>query len=158
MPVEGLGEGSVTGDTRKRVLEQRETLRGLVLTKALETYPNQAARPVLVWPQLDKLATSWLLSLPGPHSGLESNIFSEAVCKNLCLPSPACRSRIGERIGRSTVDLYGDNVMAAQLPGDSWRIRHDIIKSEINRLLMWCNVPSSCEVFGLSAPHTSRGP
>ena len=66
-------------------------------------------------PQLDKLSTSWLLSLPGPHSGLSSSIFSEAVCKNLCLPSPACRGRVGELIDRCNVDQYGDNVMAAQL-------------------------------------------
>ena len=127
----------------------REVLRGSVLTKALELYPNKAARPVKVWPQMDKLSTSWLLSLPGPHSGLASHIFSESVCANLCLPSPACRSRVGDRLGRSAVDMYGDVVMAAQLPGDTWRIRHDTIKSEINRLLMWCNMPASCEVFGL---------
>ena len=146
-----IGEGSENGSTRKRVLEQRECLRGSVLSKALEIYPDKTARPVKVWPQLDKLSTSWLLSLPGPHSGLASNIFSEAVCANLCLPSPACRSLVGERVGRTTVDSYGDKVMAAHLPGDSWRTRHDTIKSEINRLLMWCNIPSTCEVFGLFA-------
>ena len=146
---DGLGEGSENGSTRKRVLEQRESLKGQVLTKALEMYPDQLARPVKVWPQMDKLSTSWLLSLPGPHSGLASNIFSEAVCANLCLPSPSCRGIVGERIGRTTVDLYGDALMAAPLPGDSWRIRHDTIKSEINRLLYWCNMPATCEVFGL---------
>ena len=45
VPAEALGEGSVNGDTRKRIAEQKETLRGLVLTKALETYLNQSARP-----------------------------------------------------------------------------------------------------------------
>ena len=149
VPVEGIGEGSEDGSTRQRILEQRETLRGAALTKFLESYPNQAARPVKVWPQLDKLSTSWLLSLPGPHSGLSSNIFSEVVCANLCLPSPACLGRLGERVGRTSVDLHGDRVMAAQLPGDTWRIRHDTIKTELNRLMTWCNLPSTCEVFGL---------
>ena len=64
-------------------------------------------------------------------------------------PSPACCNRVGERIGRSTVDLYGDKVMAAQLPGDTWRIRHDTIKIELNRLMLWCSMRSTCEVFGL---------
>ena len=149
VPAEGIGEGSVDGSTRGRLLEQMKMLKGAVLTKALENYPNQAARPVKVWPQMDKLSSSWLLSLPGPHSGLTSSIFSESVCANLCLPSPACRDRIGERVGRSTVDMYGDRVMAAQLPGDTWRIRHDMIKSELNRLMFWCNMPATCEVFGL---------
>ena len=65
------------------------------------------------------------------------------------MPSPVCRDRIGERVGRAIVDEYGDHVMAAQIAGDTWRIRHDCIKTEINRLLMWSRMPSTCEVFGL---------
>ena len=149
VPAEGIGEGRVDGSTRKLVIEQRETLRGSALTKALKNHPNQGLRPVRIWPQMDKLSTSWLLALPGPNNGLTSPIFSEAVCSNLGLPSPVCRDKIGERIGRSYVDLYGDKVMAAQLPGDTWRIRHDTVKSEINRLMMWCSMRSTCEVFGL---------
>ena len=89
--VEGGGEGSMNGSTRKRIVEQRETLRGSVLTSALEHYSDQTARPVLVWPQKDKLSSAWLLALPGPVTGLTSPIFSEAVCSSLCLPSPSCR-------------------------------------------------------------------
>ena len=81
--------------------------------------------------------------------GLSSNVFSEAVCSNLCLPSPACRDRVGERVGKVNVDLFGDSVMAAQLPGDTWRIRHDTVKIELNRLFFWSSMPSTCEVFGL---------
>ena len=147
--VEAIGEGSTDGSTRKRIVEQRETLRGSALTKALEIYDDQTARPVLVWPQRDKLSSAWLLSLPGPHNGLSSEIFSEAMCSNLCLPSPVCRDRVGERLGKVHVDLYGDKVMSAQLPGDTWRIRHDAVKMELNRLFMWSSMPSTCEVFGL---------
>ena len=122
---------------------------GAALTKALEMHPNQLARPVKIWPQMDKLSTSWLLSLPGPHNGLSATIFSEAVCLNLGLPSPACCEKVGQRLGRVTVDYYGDKVMSAQLPGDTWRIRHDTVKIELNRLMMWSSMPSTCEVFGL---------
>ena len=149
MTVEGAGDGSVNGSTRKKVTEQREKLRGSVIGEALKKHPDQNARPVLVWPQLDKLSSAWLLSLPGPHTGLPTSVFSEAVCSHLCLPSPACRDRVGERVGRSVVDRFGDAVMAAMLPGDTWRIRHDTVKSEINRLLTWCSLPATCEVFGL---------
>ena len=55
----GVGEGSVTGSTRKKVVEQREKLRGSVLSKALTQYPDQQARPVMVWPQMDKLSSAW---------------------------------------------------------------------------------------------------
>ena len=147
--VEGIGEGSTDGSTRKKIIEQRETLRGAALTKALQIHEDQGARPVWVWPQLDKLSSAWLLSLPGPHTGLSSQIFSEAVCANLCIPSPACRDRVGERIGKTFIDCYGDRVMAANLPGDTWRIRHDSVKIELNRLFLWSSMRSTCEVFGL---------
>ena len=149
MSADAIGEGSIDGSTRKRITEQREMLWGSALSKALETHPNQLARPVMVWPQMDKLSTSWLLSLPGPNNGLTSCVFREAVCSNLCLPSPACRDKVGQRIGRTIVDKYGDKVMAAQLPGDTWRIRHDTVKCELRRLFMWCSIPATCEVFGL---------
>ena len=129
--------------------EQREKMRGAVLSKTLTLHPNQQARPVLVWPQLDKLSSAWLLAYPGPHTGMSSTVFSEAVCSHLCLPSPVCRDRVGERVGRAVVDLFGDHVMSAPLPGDTWRTRHDMVKSQLNRLLLWSHLPATCEVFGL---------
>ena len=41
MTVEGVGEGSTDGSTRRKVVEQREQLRGS------ELHPDQLARPVL---------------------------------------------------------------------------------------------------------------
>ena len=40
VPTEGIGEGSCDGSTRKKIVDQRETLRGTVLTKVLEIYEN----------------------------------------------------------------------------------------------------------------------
>ena len=88
--VEGAGDGSVNGSTRRKVTEQREKLRGSVIGEALKKHPDQNARPVLVWPQLDKLSSAWLLSLPGPHTGLPTSVFSEAVCVQSPLPSQPC--------------------------------------------------------------------
>lgn len=48
---EAIGEGSTDGSTRKKIVEQRERIRGSVLSKVLEFYPDQSARPVWVWPQ-----------------------------------------------------------------------------------------------------------
>ena len=149
IPVEGVGEGSTDGSIRRKVVEQREKMRGSVLGKALELHPDQLARPVLVWPQLDKLSSAWLLAYPGPHSGLPSTVFTEAVCSHLCLPSPACRDRVGQRVGKAVVDMFGDKVMAATLSGDGWRTRHDMVKAELNRLCVWSKLPATCEVFGI---------
>ena len=153
-PVAGAGNGSTDGSTRKMIVQRGEELHGLVLARALELHPNQQARPVLVWPQLDKLSASWLLALPGPDTGMSRLVFKEAMCSHLCLPSPACLDRLGERVSRNTVvDLHGDKVMAAVLPGDSWRTKHDKVKSAIHRMCGWSRLPAMCEVFGLFAHH-----
>ena len=121
MGVEGIGDGSVSGATRRLIVEQRETLRARVLDKSLSVHHDQAARPVWVWQQRDKLSGQWLLSLPGLGSGLVSLVFTESLASYLCLPSPACLQRLRERVGRTTVDPLGRRVITAALPGDSWR-------------------------------------
>ena len=67
----------------------------------------------------------------------------------LCLPSPACRDLVGERVGTGKVDLFGDSVLCQNLPGDGWRIRHDRIKQEIMSMMGWSGVVATCEVWGL---------
>ena len=135
--VEGVGDGKTDGKTRSQLMESREKVRGQALTRALELHHDRQARPALMWPQLDKLSNSWLLALPGPQSGLSGPVFSEGMCSLLCIPSPACRDRVGESVGRGTVvDRFGDRVMSAPLPGDTWRAKHDEIKSAINGLCL----------------------
>lgn len=97
--VEGLGEDSLDGSTRRKVQEQREQLQAAVLAKALENHHDQQARPVWVYPQLYKLSSSWILALPGPTNGLSSQVFTEAMAAHLALPSPACQDRLGEPLG-----------------------------------------------------------
>ena len=150
--VEAVGDGRTDGSTRRIVTEKRERMRAQVLSRALEVHVNQQARPVLVWPQFDKLSTAWLLALPGPHSGLSSQVFSKALCAYLCLLSPACRDRVGETIARGVVvDVFGDKVMAAALPGDTWRIKHDEVKRAITNCCVYSGLPVTCEVFNLFA-------
>ena len=148
---EGAGNGSSTGATRKAVVEQREMTRGKVLAKCLKEYHDRLARPAWSWPQRDKLSSQWLLALPAPGSDMSSAVFAEAFASHLCLPSPACEGRVGEKLGRATVDRYGDSVQAAALPGDGWRTRHDSIKLLLSSLCRWAGLPVRCEVFGLFA-------
>ena len=41
-PVQGVGEGSVTGGTRQMVVEQMDKIWGSVLKKGLESHPDQS--------------------------------------------------------------------------------------------------------------------
>ena len=59
---------------------------------------------------------------------------------------------MGEPIGRTVVDLHGDKVQSAMLPGDHFRTKHDKIKRCIAELSTWVGVPITVEVWGLLAP------
>ena len=148
--MEGAGQGAVDGSTRKKVVEQREELRGAVLTEAMSRLDNPQLRPICAWLNRDKLASAWLLCLPGPN-GLSSQVFTEAMALTLRMPRPACKDRVGAQVGRKTVDLFGDNIMSEVLPGDHWRVRHDKMKMAIHSLCIWARLPVTVEVWGLFA-------
>ena len=53
--VVGAGDSSTDGSTRRKSVQQRETLRHQVLEKALKEHPDKSARPVTVFPNFDKI-------------------------------------------------------------------------------------------------------
>ena len=128
---------------------QREELREAVLAEALRRHGDQAARPVLAYPQLDKLSTAWKLGLPGPTNGLTTRVFREVMAQHLCLPSYACSAIVGQAVGAKVVGQFGDEVMTATLPQDTWRTRHDSLKVVMVNIANEARVPIDCEVFGL---------
>lgn len=146
--VEGAGQGSTDGSTRRKITAEREELRGAVMKECLSRMTNQKRRAVVAWQNRDKLASSWLSCLPGPE-GMSSPAFAEAMALTLCMPSPVCKDRVGSSVGRRTVDIFGDNIMSAALPGDHWRTRHDKLKMTLNSLCTWARLPATCEVWGL---------
>ena len=148
---EGAGHGSTDGSTRRRITTLLEDMRAACLTKALEEHPNQSARPVWVYPQLDKLSQGWILSLPG-HNGFSQAEYSETVARLLCLPSPCCQSKLGQQLHQHglQVDPFGDNILSvSNIPGDHCRTRHDSIKMVINSFCLTSGIRADCEVYGL---------
>ena len=48
------------------------------------------------------------------------------------------------------MDPFGDNLMSVtNIHGDSFRIRHDKVKTVLNRFCLTSNLRAECEVFGL---------
>ena len=133
------------------VTEQREELREAVLREALLRHPDQTARPAIAYPQLDKLSTAWKLGLPGPTNGLTTAVFREVMAMHLFLPSLACQEIVGQKAGArgAVVGKFGDKVMCAQLPGDSWQWRHDSLKLALINLCNDAKIRCAAEVFGL---------
>ena len=149
--VDGAGDGRVDGSTRRLVTTWLEDTRTAVLKKALENHPDQTARAVWVNPQLDKLSQGWLLAMPGPE-GFSHAEFGETVARLLCLPSPCCQPKVGVALGQRglRIDDFGDNLMSvSNIPGDSFRIRHDKVKTVLNGFCLANNIRAECEVFGL---------
>ena len=122
------------------------------MLKGLEVHQRQDRknRPVWSWLQKDKLSSAWLQALPGTETNITSAEFREAATSMLCLPSPACLERLGEVVkGNQRVDLYGDVVQSASLPGDHFRKRHDRCKMKIYRTCLWAGLEAEVEVFNL---------
>ena len=147
--VDSAGGDSTSGLTRHLLTEKREIMLGHLLDKVLDDHDDQSLRPVWSWPERDKLSSHWVLALPRDDSRLTNGEFAECMAKMLCLPSPACLSKLGEKIGRRTVDLFGDTVMAEKVVGDGWRRRHDSMKMRIFSLLRWAGLNAQTEVFNL---------
>ena len=149
--VEGAGDGRVDGSTRRLLTTWVEDTRAAVLVKAFEQYPDQSARPVWVHPQLDKLSQGWILSLPD-YNGFSQAEFGETVARHLCLPSPCCQPKVGDPLDQHGlhIDNFGDNVMSvSNIPGDLFRIRHDMVKTVLNSFCLTSNMRAECEVYGL---------
>ena len=67
---------------------------------------------------------------------------------DLCLPSLACSSIVGQRLAATgVVGLF--EVMTATLPQDTWRTRHDAFKVVIVNMANEARIPIHCAVFGL---------
>ena len=96
----------------------------------------------------------------GPSkTGPTAPVFWEVMALHLFLPSLACKEVVGQRVGArgAVAGHFGNELMCAQLPGDSWRWRHDDIKLCIMNICNESKVRAEAEVFGrfrdLLPPH-----
>ena len=131
-------------------MERREQLRWKLLLKGLKEHPDQTWRPVWSLPERDKLSSAWVLCLPSVHLAMSPAEFSQTFSNHLLLPSPVCANRVGEPLpGGKRVDLYGDMVSSATLPGNGHKARHDEMKNFLDGKMRWAGMQVRCEVFGL---------
>ena len=106
-------------------------------------------RAISSWKERDKLCTAFLLQSPGPHSKLSSPVMAEALATLLCLPSRVCMDRLGEKVGGSRVDKFGERVICATLPGGHFTDRHNAMEQEISSICSYAGVPAECKPYGL---------
>ena len=154
--LEEVGGNSVNGSTRCLIVQQSEGLRHKVLTKALASHHDREARPVTAFPNIadDKVAGRFLLATPSSDLSMSATVFKEAISAHLCLASPALREGgwVGKVVGKEgkIIDKFGDSIMCCkEIPGDSWRKRHDLVKQHVVAEAALSGVSIDCEVYGL---------
>ena len=118
-PVSQFGSQSVDGSCRQLAMNQLDALSFRVLREAMLRHGNPKSAS-LIW-QFDKLSQAWLGALPGPLTSIPGQEFQQSMAWRLDLPSPACSSIVGQRVGKegAVVDSFGRSVMCAQSPFDS---------------------------------------
>ena len=57
--------------------------------------------------------------------------------------------RLGERVGASKVDPYGERIILENLPGAHWSHRHNAMELEVASLCAYAGIPAEREPFGL---------
>ena len=67
------------------------------------------------------------------------------------MPSRVCADRLGEKVGNLRVDTYGEAVIAANLAGGHWSVRHNVVEQELASLCSYAGLPVECEPYGLFA-------
>jgi hypothetical protein len=79
-------------------VEALENLNAKVLAEAITRVQPVNTRAARAWRQRDKVCSAVFQALPTPDTALSSAEFTEGAAATLCLPSPACRDKVGEVI------------------------------------------------------------
>ena len=68
------------------------------------------------------------------------------------VPSPACAPFVGQMVAGKPLDKYGEVLLCASLPFDSWRLRHNSIQSTVEAIVNESGVIANAEAYGLFSP------
>ena len=157
-PVESAGlvfeDGRAVSWTRKpqrQLTVELEVLRRDALDRRMRQLPNDDMRR-LAWLNCDKTSTVWVHAVPNDSDRLTTAELAEVGARYLGLPSPACSTVLGARVGvRQTVDRFGFALSSASMPGDGWRRMHDVMKWRMWNDAREMGQYAAAEVYGLFA-------
>ena len=94
-------------------------------------------------------AKAFLSSWPDSDFNLPTDAWHMVFCTYLGLDVPFLKKFVGRLIGTSAtarVDAHGMALASAKLPGDHWRIRHDVVKHAILFAVRGMGIAVNCEV------------
>ena len=143
------GDGAVDGSTRNKIIQSLENLHYKAIRSGLEKHHDQGAKPVKRFDQRDKVSQAWLSALCTAMSSIPSPEFTQAMAWFLFTPSPACSPLVGQLVAGKPLDQFGEVLMCAHLPFDSWRTRHNTIEATTEAIINDCGVIANSEPYGL---------
>ena len=134
---------------------QREELRQEKLTLLFSALPvTDMRRVAFISTMGSHTAKAFLSSWPDGDFNLPTDAWHMVFCACLGLKVPFLKKFVGRLIGTSAtarVDAHGMALASAKLPGDHWRIRHDIVKHAILFAVRGMDIAVNCEVCNLFA-------
>ena len=143
------GDGAVDGSTRTKVTQLLEQLHYQCIRSGLEKHQNRQALPVKRFKQRDKVSHAWLSAICTALSSIPSPEFIQAMAWFFFLPSPACQPFVGTMILGKPLDRYGEILMCATLPFDSWRTRHTAVGITTEAIINDSGIIVNAEPYGL---------
>ena len=147
------GQRKHDGSMRTKTTQLLESLHFRAVLEGLKSHPNQTQKPVKRFHQLDKCSQAWLSALCSPLSKIPSPEFTEAMALKFFVPSPACAPFVGQMVAGKPLDKYGEVLLCASLPFDSWRLRHNSIQATVEAIANESGVIANAEAYGLFSPY-----
>ena len=145
---EGAGfiNGKVARKPQHEFTKARENTRAARLMDKLKLNLSggdvMPSRQEAAFLSINRLSVQFV-GVPKMHrTVMDNTTFHEAWSVYMGTASPVCKRWVGTEFvdvfkRKRVVDVYGDNVGAAMLPGDGWRTRHDALKWLIVQQASW---------------------
>jgi len=132
------------------ITKQIEDHRAKVLAERHKAHSAEDRRRISYENRLPS-TLAFATTAPTKATMVPKPLFTGAVALVMGALDPAVLGAYGARIGNTNmrVDLYGDALGAAVLPGDRWRRVHDIFKDQIYLDAKYLGVVIQKEVYGM---------
>jgi hypothetical protein len=132
-PTEEIRPISLEGKLQKELTAQVETAKITQINARYNALPADDRRKV-AFLHRQPLSMACFTTAPTTQSQVPQNLYTGVAAHILGAIDPIIRPLVGASIGdqqSAKVDLFGDALATAILPGDRWRTAHDTMKSRI---------------------------
>ena len=142
----GIVKGKVVCKAQHAFTRARENARATQIMEALRVKLSAKdatpSREEAAFLSINRLSVQFVGVPKMYRTVMDNTTFHEAWSVYMGTASPMCKKWVGTKFvdvfkRKRVVDIHGDNVGAAMLPGDGWRTRHDALKWLLAQQASW---------------------